>query len=63
MQNKNDDEERICSKSPTIDVAVQRNLAETAKAMNPMLTQEEAKQILLVYAMAIDRILKENDLE
>ena len=58
-----DDERRISSKSPTIGVAVQRKLAETSRAMNPLLTEDEAKAILLVYATAIDRILKENNLE
>lgn len=63
LKNNTDEEQRISSKSPTIGVAVQRKLAETSKAMNPLLTENEAKQILLVYATAIDRVLKENNLE
>lgn len=63
MKNNTDEEQRISSKSPTIGVILQRKLAETSKAMNPLLTEEEAKAILLVYATAIERVLKENNLE
>ena len=57
------DEQMISSKSPTIDITMQRKILEISKEMNKFLTEEEAKIILSTYGMAIERILKENNLE
>lgn len=54
-----DSEKMITSKSPTINIATQRKLAEM-KDINPLLTQEEANKILKVYLSALDRLLEEN---
>jgi hypothetical protein len=58
-----DDELYIGSISETISVKEQRDLAEVAKQVNPMLTESEYKSIMLVYGRALDRILKENGVE
>lgn len=60
MENK---EVYIGSVSPTIGVAEQRNLAVLAKQVNPMLTEKEYAAIMATYGEALDRILKENDME
>lgn len=53
------DNELISSKSPTIDTVTQRKLLELQK-INPLLTEEESKQIMRVYLSALDRVMKEN---
>ena len=58
-----DDEVYIGSISPTISVSEQRKLFEIAKQMNAMLTKEEFTTIMYTYGKAIDRILKENNME
>lgn len=58
-----DDEVYIGSISPTIGVKEQRDLAILAKQVNPMLTQKEYASIMAVYGEALDRILKENNVE
>ena len=58
-----DDELYIGSISPTIGVKEQRDLAQIARQVNPMLTQQEYVSIMAIYGQALDRILKENGLE
>lgn len=60
---KKDDEVYIGSISPTIGVKEQRELAQIARQINPVLTQEEFKSIMAIYGSAIDRIFKENGIK
>lgn len=53
------DNELISSKSSTIDIVTQRKLLELQR-INPLLTEEESKQIMRVYLSALDRVMKEN---
>ena len=53
----------IGSISPTIGVKEQRDMAEIARKVNPMLTYKEYTLIMAVYGKALNRILKENGME
>ena len=53
----------IGSVSQTITMAEQRNLFEVAEQINCMLTKEEFIGIMHIYGHAIDRVLKENNME
>lgn len=59
----NNDEVYIGSMSPTIGVAEVRKLREMSRTMDLMLTKEEYVSIMAIYGQAIDRILKENNME
>lgn len=59
----NNDEVYIGSMSPTIGVAEVRKLREMGRTMDLMLTKEEYVSIMAIYGQAIDRILKENNME
>lgn len=59
----NNDEVYIGSMSPTIGVAEVRKLRERGRIMDLMLTKEEYVSIMAIYGQAIDRILKENNME
>lgn len=59
----NNDEVYIGSMSPTIGVAEVRKLRERSRIMDLMLTKEEYVSIMAIYGQAIDRILKENNME
>lgn len=53
----------ISSISETIGVTEQRQLLELSRNVNSMLTLEEFKSIMAIYGKAIDRVLKENNVE
>ena len=57
------DEVYIGSVSPTIGVAEVRKLREMGRTMDLMLTKEEYVNIMAIYGQAIDRIMKENNIE
>lgn len=59
----NNDDLYIGSASPTIGSVEQRKLTEVAQQMNCMLTKEEFISIMFIYGKAIDRIMRENNLE
>lgn len=59
----NNDEVYIGSMSPTIGVTEVRKLREMGRTMDLMLTKEEYVSIMAIYGQAIDRILKENNME
>lgn len=50
----------IGSISPTIGIKEQKALVQVSTQINPMLTDQEFKEILSIYGKAIDRILEEN---
>ena len=50
----------IGSISPTIGAKEQKALIKVSTPINPMLTEQEFKEILGIYGKAIDRILEEN---
>lgn len=58
-----DDEVYIGSVSPTIGVAEVRKLREMSRTMDLMLTKNEYISIMAIYGQAIDRIMKENNIE
>ena len=58
-----DDEVYIGSVSPTIGVAEVRKLREISRTMDLMLTKNEYISIMAIYGQAIDRIMKENNIE
>jgi hypothetical protein len=60
---ENNDEVYIGSISPTIGIAEVRKLRELSKTMDLMLTKEEYIGIMAIYGQAIDRIMKENNME
>lgn len=53
----------IGSVSPTIGVAEIRKLREMGRTMDLMLTYDEYVSIMAVYGSAIDRIMKENNIQ
>ena len=53
----------IGSMSPTIGPVEVRKLKEMSRTMDLMLTTEEYVSIMAVYGKAIDRIMKENNME
>lgn len=57
------DEMYIGSVSPTIGVAEIRKLREMGRTMDLMLTYDEYVSIMAVYGSAIDRIMKENNIQ
>lgn len=57
------DEVYIGSVSPTIGVAEIRKLREMGRTMDLMLTYDEYVNIMAVYGSAIDRIMKENNIQ
>lgn len=59
----NNDEVYIGSMSPTIGIAEVRKLREMGRTMDLMLTKEEYIGIMAIYGQAIDRIMKENNME
>lgn len=58
-----DDEVYIGSVSPTIGVAEVRKLREISRTMDLILTKNEYISIMAIYGQAIDRIMKENNIE
>lgn len=57
------DEVYVGSISPTIGVTEVRKLREMGRTMDLMLTKEEYVSIMAIYGQAIDRIMKENNME
>lgn len=57
------DEVYVGSISPTIGVTEVRKLKEMGRTMDLMLTKEEYVSIMAIYGQAIDRIMKENNIE
>ena len=53
----------IGSMSPTIGPVEVRKLREMSRTMDFMLTKEEFLSIMCIYGKAIDRIMKENNME
>ena len=58
-----DSETYITSLSPTVGAVEVRKLKEISEQIGPLLTINEYMRVMDVFSEAIDRILKENNVE